>query len=105
MPLNSTSGIARVLVKGTRNVEGYNEPAIVPDELIRSLKQVTTREDGAYLLQPGTRVKILKGVMIAREAVFVGMTGQDRCALLIDLLQRRVRIEISTFDIEAIEQP
>lgn len=42
--------------------------------------------------------------MIAREAVFVGMTGQDRCALLIDLMQRRVKVEISTFDIEVVEQ-
>jgi len=105
MPINNTFGIARCLTKSTPNVEGYNEPAVIPDAFIKSLKQVTTREDGAYRLQPGTRVKILKGALISHEAIFVAMSGQDRCKLLVDLMQRRVKVEISTFDVEVVEQP
>jgi transcriptional antiterminator RfaH len=104
-PISNTFGIVRVLTKPSPTRDGFSTPAIIPDDFIRSLKQVTTREDGAYLLQPGTRVRILRGPMIAHEAVFTAMTGSDRCAIITDLLQRRIRVEISTFDIEVVEQP
>ena len=90
--IRSTMGVDRIL-------GGDNGPANVRDEIIDELKQ---REDTDGFIQmdkkrrfsAGEQVKLVRGAFSSYSALVEGMADNDRVAVLLDMLGRRVRILI-----------
>jgi transcriptional antiterminator RfaH len=93
----STVGVSRLVCNG-------DQPAPVPDDVIRSLR---SRADTSGLIRlvhrpsfrSGNKVRILEGAFYDCLGIYDGMTDHDRVGILLDLLGRKVRISL---DAEAI---
>jgi transcriptional antiterminator RfaH len=96
--IRSTIGITRLVANG-------EAPAAVPQEIIDGLKR---REDANGFVQLerrprfalGDKIQVLEGAFCDALGLFEGITGQERVAILLDLLGRKVRVVL---DIEAID--
>lgn len=91
-PIRYTTGV-RALVRFTQ------EPAIVPDEIIESLKSAADRDTGIYrfeeaLFKPGDKVMIDQGPLAGLNAIFLAETGQERVLILLEMLGRENQITI-----------
>ena len=91
-PIRSTTGV-RALVRFTQ------EPAIVPEEIIESLKFAADRDTGIYrvkeaLFKPGDKVLIDQGPLASLTAIFLAETGQERVLILLDMLGRENQITV-----------
>jgi len=92
-PIRSTKGVSGLVRFG-------GEPAVVPDNLIEALRQ---REDAATglhvcarpLFAPGDRVKLLQGPLAGLEGAFAAETGDLRVIVLMEMLGRLNRLEVS----------
>lgn len=92
-PIRSTKGVNGLVRFG-------GEPAVVPDRLIAALRQ---REDAATglhdcrrpLFAPGDRVKLMGGPLAGLDGVFAAETGDMRVIVLMELLGRQNRLEVS----------
>ncbi|MGB7256494.1 MAG: transcriptional activator RfaH [Pseudolabrys sp.] len=88
--IQSTIGVARLVCNG-------DDPATVPAEIIDQLK---AREDerGFVTLAPrtpfatGERIYVRDGLFASCTGIFEGMSDQDRIAVLLDMLGRKVRV-------------
>lgn len=85
---------------GVHNLVHFTEmPAIVPDQIIESLRQTADRNTGLHhlnapLFQPGDTVLIDKGPLTGLRAIFLAETGQERAIILLEILGRENRIII-----------
>ena len=78
-------------------------PAKVPDAVIAEIR--SRERDGAIRLppkvRPGDRVRVLRGPFRDHLAIYAGMTGRDRVAVLLRLLGGERRILLPRCDIES----
>jgi transcriptional antiterminator RfaH len=90
--IQSTVGVARLVTNG-------DEPAMVPDGVVRAIR---AREDdkGFVALDnrqdfaPGDRVRVLAGAFVDSAGLFDGLADHDRISILLDMLGRKVRVLI-----------
>lgn len=88
--IQSTLGVSHLICRG----EG---PVAVEDSVVSALK---AREDEAgfvrlarrTLFSPGDQVRILEGAFADSPALVEGTSDQDRVAVLLDFLGRKVRV-------------
>jgi transcriptional antiterminator RfaH len=85
------------------------EPTRVPDRIIADLR---SRERNGLIqlptklgLQRGDQVRITKGPFIDRLAIYDGMKGRERVAVLLALLGSVQRVELARRDIERVTPP
>ncbi len=98
LSIRSTVGVSRLVCNGER-------PAQLPWSVYESLK---SREDEDGLIQldlrprfaPGDKISILDGAFRGCNGLYEGMTGNERVAILLDLLGRKVRTTVD-FDLVA----
>jgi transcriptional antiterminator RfaH len=89
--ISSTIGIISLLSSGEL-------PAKVPDPVIAEIKR--KERSGVVTLprprglQPGDRVRIVAGSFMDRLGLHAGMSTQQRQFVLLELLGRRVRVEL-----------
>ena len=78
-------------------------PAKVPDAVIAEIR--SREHEGAIELppkvRPGDRVRVLRGPFRDHLAIYAGMTGRDRVAVLLRLLGGERRILLPRCDIES----
>jgi transcriptional antiterminator RfaH len=92
-PIYSTIGVSRLVCNG-------EWPAPVPCEVIHTLKG---REDPRGLVQldrqprfaRGDKIRVLDGVFSTCFGLFEGMHDDERVAILLDLLGRKVRVVLA----------
>ena len=92
-PIRSTKGVSGLVRFG-------DQPAVVPDNLIEALRR---REDAATglhvcarpLFAAGDRVKLLQGPLAGLEGVFAAETSDLRVIVLMEMLGRLNRLEVS----------
>ena len=84
-PLRSTRGVARRVSFG-------NKPAVVDECIIECLRQRTAAGPEPQLFTSGQCLRIIDGPFAELEAVFMGMDGDERVVVLLNLLQRQQRL-------------
>jgi transcriptional antiterminator RfaH len=92
LSIRSTFGVTRLVCHGDR-------PAAVQDEIVEALRQ---REDENGLVKldrrpqfaPGDKVSVLYGPFQDCWGLYEGMSGKERVAILLDLLGRKVRVNV-----------
>lgn len=96
-PIRSTLGVASLVRFG-------REPAPVPDDLVSYLR---AREGAAGLhdwaehaLAPGDRVRVADGVFGGYEGILLARTSRERVVVLLDILGRQVRAQVSAGQLE-----
>jgi transcriptional antiterminator RfaH len=89
-PIHSTVGVSRLLCNG-------DAPAQVAESVIEALKR--RHDDRGFIkldpkppFEPGAVVRVVEGVFSANLGLFEGMTDNQRVAILLDLLGRKVRV-------------
>jgi transcriptional antiterminator RfaH len=98
-PVLWTPHVIRLLMAGDR-------PARLDDAIIADLQR-RERNGLVKLPQPphlhrGQRVRVISGPMEGQLGIYEGMTGKDRERVLLELLGRKVRIELSAKHLEPI---
>jgi transcriptional antiterminator RfaH len=98
--INSTIGISYLIMN-------KDVPATVPDSVIDTLKAredkrglITLPEKGKF--SQGENVKLVSGALSGYDGLYEGMSSTDRCRVLIELLGRKVIIEVSEGSISAV---
>jgi transcriptional antiterminator RfaH len=95
--IRSTRGVLRLV--------GFDhQPTAVSPEIINAIK---TRSNGLPLrpvLQPGDRVRIVKGPFSELEAIFARQDGTERAVLLLNLLHRQQHMKVPLHAIEPMER-
>lgn len=97
--IQSTIGVMSLVRNG-------DAPAVVPPNVISELKK---REDARGLIQfdskspfaPGDRIRIVEGAFSDCLGFFECANDQDRVAILLDLLGRKVRVVIDGLSVVA----
>jgi transcriptional antiterminator RfaH len=91
--INGTVGVRQILFNG-------DGPLSVPDRIVDEIK---AREDesGAVKLKPlsfarGQLVRLLEGPLADVNGLFEEMRDEDRAVLLVSLLGRKVRMQVSS---------
>jgi transcriptional antiterminator RfaH len=80
-------------------------PARVPDAVV---EEIRGRERGGVielprrLLKPGDRVRLLTGPFQGHLAIYAGMSGSERVAVLLQILGGQQRVTLARRDIEAV---
>lgn len=92
-PIVSTAGVMRLLRNG-------NQPAKIEDDIVR---EIQTREVGGIIklprrLQIGDQVRILRGAFKDFIGIYDGMSGKERECVLLELLGRKVPLELGSDD-------
>ena len=92
-PIRSTRGVSGLVRFGV-------EPAVVPDNLIEALRRREDSTTGLHvctrpLFAAGDRVKLLHGPLAGLEGVFAAETGDLRVIVLMEMLGRLNRLEVS----------
>jgi transcriptional antiterminator RfaH len=92
-------GVVRLVMDGLR-------PARVPDAVI---EEIRARERNGAIeiphrqLRMGDQVRILAGPFHGHCAIFAGMTGLERVAVLLEILGAQQRVTLARKDIEACQ--
>jgi transcriptional antiterminator RfaH len=95
--VQSTMGVQQLVCNG-------DEPAAVPDSVVDKLRGCED-ERGIIRIEtrprysPGENIRVIEGAFHSCLGLFEGITDQERVAILLDLLGRKVRIVL---DAEAI---
>ncbi len=97
--IRSTVGITRLITNG-------DVPAVLPQAIIEGLKR---REDANGFIKlerrprfaVGDKVRVREGAFLDCLGLFEGISGEQRVAVLLDLLGRKVRVIMNTDVIEA----
>jgi transcriptional antiterminator RfaH len=90
--IHSTIGVSRLVCNG-------DEPAAVPDAVIAEIKR--NEDERGYIqlkrpqFTPGDKVMVLEGAFADCFGLFEVATGEDRVAILLDLLGRKVRVSLA----------
>jgi len=91
-------GVIRLVMDGLH-------PAKVPDAVI---EEIRIREHNGAIeiprrqLKAGDRVKILSGPFNGQLAIYAGMSGLDRVAVLLQILGGMVRVTVAREQVEAL---
>src|SRR5262249_51286582 len=95
--IRSTIGITRLVANG-------DLPAVLPEAVIEGLKR-RADPDGFIRLErrfaPGDIVRVCDGAFCDLLGLFEDISGDDRAAILLNLLGRKVRVVLDTDMIEA----
>ena len=91
-PIRYTTGVCN-LVRFTE------EPAVVPDHIIESIKHAADHNTGLYhpkspLFEPGNTVIIDKGPLTGLRGIFLAETDQERVIILLEMLGRENRVTV-----------
>lgn len=102
--LDLASGVGGELryVPGVRSlVEVGGEPCPVDDGIVEAIRRrVTTNVPDVGQLRSGDRVTVVSGSFADLEAVFCEhLSGAERVAVLIEMMRRQVRVELSVDDV------
>ena len=97
--IQSTVGIARLIRQG-------DLPVAVPDGIVDGLKDREDPEGYVQLAQrprfaPGDKVRVSDGAFSDCLGLYEGINGNDRSAILLDLLGRKVRVVLDNGWIDA----
>lgn len=85
---------------GVRDLVRFTEePAIVPDQIVQSLRDTADPKSGLHylkgpVLKPGSKVTIDSGPFAGLKAIFLAETGQERAVVLLEMLGRENRITV-----------
>jgi transcriptional antiterminator RfaH len=87
-PIRSTVGVASLVRFG-------QQPARVPDDLVAFLHsredehgvQIVAKDD----LSPGSRVRVTDGALMGYEGIFLARSGQERVAVLLEIMGKTAR--------------
>ncbi len=96
-PIRSTIGVVRLVRFGS-------SPAIVPDDLVQTLR--TQQDESGLQVLPereyhaGERVRISGGLMAGYEAIFQARSGKERVLLLLDIAGKAAKVQVDADDIE-----
>jgi transcriptional antiterminator RfaH len=91
-------GVVRLVMDGLR-------PAKVPETVIEDIRD---RERGGIIELPwrgpkrGDRVRVLTGPFRGHRAIYAGMSGRERVAILLDILGGQQRVTLTERDVEVI---
>lgn len=87
-------------------VEIGGGPCPVGDEIVETIRtRVTTYQPGGLRLGRGDRVMVATGAFADLEGVFCeALSGEERVAILVDMMRRQVRIELSTDHIRLLDR-
>jgi transcriptional antiterminator RfaH len=91
-------GVRRLVMDGL-------QPAKVPDaviEEIRARERKGAIELPRRLPKPGDRVRLLAGPFQGHLAIYAGMSGSERVAVLLQILGGQQRVTLARRDIEAV---
>lgn len=99
-PIRSTLGVQQLVSFG-------GIPAMVPANLIKVLKEGEDSEGLQHLPvsltpDPGEGIRISQGPFKGYEAIFQARTSHDRVVVLLQLLERTLRVEIEAGAIERL---
>lgn len=102
-PVMWTPHVVRVLMSG-------DQPARLP---VTILDDIRKQERGGFvripsrdkMLKKGDNVRISNGSFAGHLAIFDGLRGSDRVAVLLELLGRQVTVELAQKDVAPIIQP
>jgi len=81
-------------------------PAKLKDEIVNNIK--AKERNGVVKLpepkrlKPGDKIRIIKGSFSGQLAIYQGMSARERTKVLLDLLGRKVVVEISKSDLQAL---
>ena len=86
--IKSTVGISHLVLFG-------NELAKVPNQIIESLKKIVDQNEifrqrisiSAY--KKGDKIKVKKGIMRGREAIFLSQKSKERVKVLLDIISNK----------------
>lgn len=100
-PIRSTVGVTSLVRFGS-------EPAQVSDELISFLKN-QEGHDGMHewakqKYVTGERIRVADGVFQGYEGILLARTSRERVLVLLNLLDRQIRMQVSVGQIEATHQ-
>ena len=100
-PIRSTIGVASLVRFGT-------SPARVPGDFVAYL-MTREGEEGLHAwaepaLTAGERMRVTEGPFKGYEGILLAKTGHDRVLLLLDMLGKEVRTNLSTFKIESSDR-
>jgi transcriptional antiterminator RfaH len=95
-----TIGVIRLLLAG-------DHPARVGEEIINGIK---AQERGGLVklqplkprLKPGDPVRVVRGSFLGHFGIYDGMSGKERERVLLELLGRKVRVEMGHNDVEPL---
>lgn len=99
--INSTRGISTLLYSSE------NKPALVPSQVIENLKnqqneQGTVSLSTLTVFESGETVRVLEGAFADHEARYQKMKDGERVELLLNFMQREMKITVPLSFIEAI---
>ncbi len=91
-PIHYTTGVHKF-------VRFSEQPAVVPDEIIESLRRTEDCNKGLrypnnFPFKPGDKVLIDTGPLTGLQAIFLAEKGQDRVVILFDMLGRENRATV-----------
>ena len=96
-PIRSTVGVAQMV--------GFGDvPAVVPDELVNSLKenddsnglQKVIKQD----ISPGDKIEILSGPFAGYQGIYQQQKGAERVAVLLDIVGKNAELTLSAHDLQ-----
>lgn len=88
-PIRSTLGVSTLVQFG-------GQPARAEDELIHALKEHEQASPCTTLFKPGELVRIADGPFAGLEAIYQCSEAEHRSIVLLELLHKRVRMQIET---------
>lgn len=96
-PIRSTKGVSRLVSFGS-------EPAKVADELIEALhaQEAFAQISPTRLFEPGERVRLNEAPFTGIEGVYEMADGERRVMVLIELLSKQVRVQVSPASLRKI---
>jgi len=84
-----------------------DHPADLPDAVVTAIRKREGNDGFVHIpktgLQLGQHVRVLRGALADRIAVFDGMSGAERSRVLLELLGRQTAVLLPTKDIVAVE--
>jgi transcriptional antiterminator RfaH len=86
-PIRSTRGVAKLVSFG-------DEPLPVADRLIAEIARRIAAREVEPAFRPGEPVKMIDGPLRGLDAIFAAQRDDERVVLLIDLLQRQLRVTV-----------
>jgi len=94
-------------IRSTRGVLGFvrfgGYPTRIPGEVIDQIKARCSDHEAAEpepLYQKGTPVEVTKGPFAGLPAVFDTHDGEERCFILLDMMGKQQRLQVSEEDID-----
>jgi transcriptional antiterminator RfaH len=97
-PVRSTKGVISMVRFGT-------ELAVVPNNIINSLKQRIKPETGLIKIEPikikaGDKVRIFDGPLAGISGIVQEENSNNRAFILLELLGRATKVEVNTLDLQ-----